>query len=59
MHNTADDAAVVHPFLAPHIGRQIWFNPLPLRVAQPEKILAHVSDPSRKRITIVLSARKD
>jgi hypothetical protein len=34
MHDAADDPAIVHPLDAPHIGRQVRFDPLPLLMAE-------------------------
>jgi uncharacterized protein len=45
MHNAADHAAVIHALDAPHIHRQMTFNPLPLLIAQPKQIPAHDPDP--------------
>ena len=36
MHNAADHAAIVLPLDAANIRRQVWFDPFPLFVAQPE-----------------------
>ena len=49
VHDAADHAAVVHPLDAPHILRQVRFNPLPLLIAQPKQIPAHVPTPPSKR----------
>jgi hypothetical protein len=59
MNDAADDAAVVGPFNASDIRRQVRFDPIPLLVAQPNQILAHDSVPFQKRIRIVLSGRKN
>ena len=48
MHDTADDAAVVRPFDAPYIRRQMRFDPSPLLVAQPKQVPAHNPDPLPK-----------
>jgi uncharacterized protein len=34
--DAADDPAIVHPLDAPHIRRQVRFDPLPLLIAQPK-----------------------
>jgi hypothetical protein len=36
MQDAANDAAVIDPFLAPHIRRKQRRDPLPLIVAQPK-----------------------
>src|SRR3984893_8230388 len=41
LHDTADDAAVVHPLDAADIRGQERLDPLPLLVAQPKQIPAH------------------
>ena len=41
MHNAADDAAIIRPFDAPYIRRQMRFYPLPLLIAQPKQVPAH------------------
>ncbi len=50
VHDAADDAAIVRPFDAPYIPRQVGFNPIPLLIAQPKQVLAHDPDPFQKRI---------
>src|SRR5436305_7637899 len=37
----ADDAAIVHPLDAAHIGRQTRLDALPLLIGQPEQIPIH------------------
>jgi len=58
VYNAADNAAIVLPLDAAHIGWQVRFDPLPLLVAQPKQIPAHDPNPSPKRISIVLSQQK-
>jgi hypothetical protein len=41
MDDAADDAPVVHPRNAAHVGRQMRLDPSPLRFAQPEQMPAH------------------
>jgi hypothetical protein len=41
MQDTADHTAVVHPFLAAHVSRQMWFDPKPLFIAQPKQVVPH------------------
>jgi len=36
VHDAADDAAIVDPFDASHVRRQMTFDPLPLLIAQPK-----------------------
>lgn len=36
MQDAADDPPIIRPFLAPDIGRQVRFDPLPLVVVEPE-----------------------
>ena len=45
VHDAADDAAIVHPLDAPDICRKAWFDPLPLRIAQPKQVPAHDPNP--------------
>jgi hypothetical protein len=45
MHDPADDSAIVNPFHAANLGRQMWFNSSPLLFAQPKQIPAHDPDP--------------
>src|SRR5450755_4414410 len=45
MHDTADDAPVVHSLDATHIRRQLRLNPRPLLITQPEQLPAHQSFP--------------
>jgi hypothetical protein len=59
MHDAADDSAIVRPLDAPDIRRQVRFDPLPLLIAQPKQILAHIPIPFQFRIRIVFSARKN
>jgi hypothetical protein len=60
VHNAADNAAIVHPLDTPDIRRQVTFNSLPLLIAQPKQVPTHdPNPPSKKRIRIVLSARKN
>jgi hypothetical protein len=33
VHDAADDAAIVDPFDASHVRRQVTFDPLPLLIA--------------------------
>jgi uncharacterized protein len=46
MDNAADHTAIFRPLDAPDIRRQVRFNPLPLLIAQPKQILAHIPIPS-------------
>jgi hypothetical protein len=59
MHNAADDAAIIRPFDAPYIRRQMRFDPLPLLIAQP-RFLRTDQSPERRitsyGIRIVLAA---
>ena len=41
VYDAADNAAIVFPLDTAHIGRQVRFDPLPLRIAQPKQIPAH------------------
>jgi hypothetical protein len=41
VYNAADNATIVLPLDTAHIGRQVRFDPLPLRIAQPKQIPAH------------------
>jgi hypothetical protein len=50
VHDATDDAAIVRPFDAPYIRRQVGFNPIPLLIAQPKQVPAHDPDPFQKRI---------
>jgi hypothetical protein len=59
MDNAADHTAIFRPFDAPDIRRQVRLNPLPLLIAQPKQILAHIPIPFHFRIRIVFSARKN
>jgi len=59
MNDAADDAAIVRSLLATRLLRQMRFNALPLLVAQPEQVPAHDPNPSPRRISIVLSGKKD
>jgi hypothetical protein len=59
VYNAADNTAIVLSLDAPYIGWQVGFDPLPLLVAQPKQVSAHDSNPSTKRISIVLSAQKN
>jgi hypothetical protein len=45
MDDAADDAPVIRSLDTSHICRQIRFDPLPLLIAQPEKVLAHDPNP--------------
>jgi hypothetical protein len=45
MHNAADDPTVVRALNASHIGRQMRFDPLPLFIAEPKQVLAHIPIP--------------
>jgi len=47
MHNAADDAAIIRPFDAPYIRRQMRFYPLPLLIAQPKQVPAHGPTPRK------------
>jgi len=58
LHDAANDAPIILPFDASHVRRQVRFDPFPLLVAQPKEIASHDPDPFKKRIRIVLSARK-
>ncbi len=59
MDDAADHTAIFRPFDAPDIRRQVRLNPLPLLIAQPKQILAHIPIPFHFRIRIVFSARKN
>jgi hypothetical protein len=48
VHDAADDAAIVHPFDALDIRRQVRFDTLPLRIAQPKQVPAHDPNPLPK-----------
>ena len=48
MYDPADDAAIVRSFNAPHIRRQMRFDPFPLLIAKPKQVLAHNPDPLPK-----------
>jgi hypothetical protein len=58
LHDAADDAAVVHPLDPADIGKNgsIRFHCSSL---SQNKFLLTISNPSRQRITILLSAKKD
>ena len=45
MDDAADHTAIFRPFDAPDIRRQVRLNPLPLLIAQPKQILAHIPIP--------------
>jgi hypothetical protein len=45
MDDAADHPAIVRPLDAPNIRWQLRFNPLPLLIAQPKQILAHIPIP--------------
>jgi hypothetical protein len=36
MQDTADDTSIIRSLLAPYVGRQVWFDPPPLIVVEPE-----------------------
>jgi hypothetical protein len=63
MDYAAGDPPIVHPVDAPHIRRQMRFDPLPLLVAQPKQILPHDPDPPSKsglnRIRIALRPQQN
>ncbi len=59
MHDAADDATVIHPLDAPHVRRQLRFNPLPLLIAQPKQTPPQDSNPFQKRVRIVVSQRNN
>jgi hypothetical protein len=59
VYDAADNPPIVLPLDTAHIGWQVGFDPLPLLVAQPKQISAHDSNPSLKRISIVLSQQKN
>jgi uncharacterized protein len=59
VHDPADDATIILSLDTSHISRQMRFDPLPLLVAQPKQVPAHDPNPSPKRISIVLSDRKN
>jgi hypothetical protein len=44
MHDAADHAPIVRSLNTSYICRQMGFDPLPLLIAQPEQVLAHVPD---------------
>ena len=48
VHDTADDAAIIHPLDPPDIRRQARFDPLPSLIAQPKQVSAHNPDPPSK-----------
>jgi len=48
MHDAADHPAIINPFNAAYIARQMRLDPSPLLVAQPKQILAHDPDPLPK-----------
>jgi hypothetical protein len=59
VYDAADDATIIYSLHTTNICRQMRLDPLPLLVAQPEKVPAHDPDPSQKRIRIVFSALKN
>jgi hypothetical protein len=59
MDDAADHPAVVRPLDAPDIRRQVRLNPIPLLIAQPKQLPAHIPIPFQIRIRIVLSGRKN
>jgi len=48
MNDPTDHAPIVHSLNAPHIPRQIGFDPPPLLVAQPKQVPAHAPNPLPK-----------
>jgi hypothetical protein len=36
MQDAADHPAIISPLLATHVRRQVWLDPPPLLIAQPE-----------------------
>jgi hypothetical protein len=59
VYDAADDATIIYSLHTANICRQMRLDPLPLLVAQPEKVPAHDPDPPKKRIRIVFSALKN
>jgi hypothetical protein len=57
-HDPADNAAIIHPLDAPHVRRQVSFNPLPLFIAQPKPIPAHNPNPLPANPNRIVSAKK-
>src|SRR5262249_22260829 len=41
MQDAADDPPIIRSFLAPHVGRQVRLNPMPLLVVEPEEVRSH------------------
>jgi hypothetical protein len=56
---TVSFSRVVRPLDAPDIRRQARFNTIPLLLAQPKQILAHIPILFQFRIRIVFSGRKN
>src|SRR5262245_6213806 len=48
MDDAADDAPVIRSLDTSHIRRQMRLDPLPLLIAQPEKVLAHDPNPPNR-----------
>jgi hypothetical protein len=46
MYDTAEHAPVVYSLDAAHVCRQMWLDPPPLLVAQPEQLSAHRPAPT-------------
>jgi hypothetical protein len=59
VYDAADDATIIYSLHTANTCRQMRLDPLPLLVAQPEKVPAHDPDFSKKRIRIVFSAPKN
>jgi hypothetical protein len=48
MDDAADDTPVIRSLDTSHISRQMRLDPLPLLIAQPEKVLAHDPNPPNR-----------
>jgi hypothetical protein len=59
VNDSTNDATIILSLDTTYISRQMRFDPMPLLVAQPKQIPAHDPNPSPKRISIVLSDRKN
>jgi hypothetical protein len=53
VHDAADDAPVIYAINSTHIRGEKWFDPLPLLVAQPKQIPAHLSSRNTNQYRIV------
>jgi uncharacterized protein len=47
MDDAADHPAIVRPRHTPDIRRQVALNPVPLLIAQPKQLPAHIPIPSK------------